>query len=69
MFARENRILFFDECSALADINIKDIFSYLIDSIYDTQVSLIQQGMKTPQELKLRNEDFSPNYEVRQCCY
>ena len=35
MFARENKILFIDECSALADINIKEIFQELIDGIYD----------------------------------
>jgi hypothetical protein len=33
LFARENHLLFIDECSALADIGIKELFQALIDGI------------------------------------
>lgn len=33
MFARDNKLLFIEECSALADINISETFEALIEAI------------------------------------
>ena len=33
LFAKENHLLFLDECSALADIGIKETFSALIEAV------------------------------------
>ena len=33
-FARENSLIFIDECSALADINIHESFQALTEAIY-----------------------------------
>lgn len=53
MFARENHLLFIDECSALADINIKETFEALIEAINKVQTELIRKGIKDKKSLKL----------------
>ena len=34
MFAKENKLIYIDECSALADINIKESIMELVEKIY-----------------------------------
>lgn len=34
LFAKENHLLYIDECSALADINVKEVFNALIEGVY-----------------------------------
>lgn len=46
-FARENKLFYLDECSALADINIKETFLGLINGVYDIQKKLIKEGIKS----------------------
>lgn len=33
LFAKDNRLLYIDECSALADIGIKELFTSLVEGI------------------------------------
>jgi len=44
MFARENRLIFIDECSALADINIKAPIMSFVEAINKVQESLVRSG-------------------------
>ena len=67
-FARVNDLLFVDECSALADINVRESVFGLVKGIYDIQKQLVEQGVKDERELKVREEELSLNFEHR-CCY
>jgi GTPase SAR1 family protein len=67
-FARDNQLFFLDECSALADIMVKDTILGLINGIYCINRSLIEKGIKTENELKCIDEDHSLNFKDR-CCY
>lgn len=68
LFARENHLLFIDECSALADIGIKETFTALIEGIIRVQSELINKGIRDKKSLKLKDEDMSPHFSHR-CCY
>ena len=46
LFAKENHLLFVDECSALADIGIKELFSTLINGVVRVQSELVRKGLK-----------------------
>lgn len=41
-FARENNLLFYDECSALADINVNETVELLVEKIYAVQKELLK---------------------------
>ena len=68
LFARENHLLYIDECSALADIGIKETFQALIEGIIKVQSELIKKGIKDKRSLKLKDEDLSMHFAHR-CCY
>lgn len=68
MFARDNKLLFIEECSALADINISETFEALIEAINRVQTELVKKGIKDSKNLKLQDEDLSMNFAHR-CCY
>lgn len=61
-------MLYIDECSALADIGIKETFAALIEGIVKVQSELIKKGVKDKKSLKLKDEDLSMHFTHR-CCY
>jgi len=67
-FARDNHLLFLEESSALADINISEVFTALIESIMKVQRELFRKGVKSEKSLKLKDEDMSLHFEHR-CCF
>ena len=68
LFSRDNELLWIDECSAIAGINIEETFLALAEKIYSTQMHLIQTGRVNKNSLKLKEADTSRNYQTR-CCY
>ena len=46
MFAKENNLIYIEECSALADIGIRDVFSSLIHAVVRVQSELVRKGLK-----------------------
>jgi hypothetical protein len=68
LFARDNGLVYLGECSAKADINIKNTFQDVTERIYNIQKKLGAQGQKGLNSLKLKDEDTAQNYENR-CCY
>ena len=68
VFARDNNLIYIDECSALADIGINDIFYTLVEGIIKVQTELVNSGIKSKNSLKLKDEDISLHYNHR-CCY
>jgi small GTP-binding protein len=70
LFARENQLLFIDESSALAGINVDETFYALAEGIKRTQLTLVNRGEKPLQSLRLKEEGTSMEYDVRnRCCY
>ena len=67
-FAKDNKLLFIDESSALADINIREVVEELLENIFRVQTYLINKGIKPPNALKLVDEDFA-NTSAHRCCY
>lgn len=68
LFSRDNGLVWIDECSALAGINIDETFLAIAEKIYDTQMYLINAGKVSRSSLKLREADTSRHYQSR-CCY
>ncbi len=62
IFAKENHLLYIDECSALADIGIKDVFSSLIHAVVRVQSELVRKGLKESQALRIKDEDLSMHF-------
>ena len=56
-YARENNLLFMDEMSALADINVGEQIDQLIESINRIQTDLINSGKKKESALKITYEE------------
>jgi Ras family len=46
LFARENKLLYIDECSALAGINVDETFFALAEAIKRAQMLMVQRGEK-----------------------
>ncbi len=46
LFAKENQLLFIDECSALADIGIHELFTTLVNGVVRVQSELVRKGIK-----------------------
>ena len=68
LFCRDQGLVWIDECSALAGINIEETFTAMVEHIHDTQMHLVRAGKVTLKQLKLREIDTSQDYEHR-CCY
>ena len=73
-FAKNNGLIFIDESSALADINIKNVIEILITSnlydnieIYEAQLKLAKDGKKDLKSLKLTYEEMKGT-GVNNCC-
>ena len=77
-FAKENELIFYEESSALADINVKQIVELLLQStyiyiyiihieIYEKQMNLIKEGKKAPDSLKLAFEEETEKPSGK-CC-
>ena len=68
LFAREHKLLYIDECSALAGINIEETFMALAESIKGTQMILVDRGNKPLESLRLKEDATSMEFQSR-CCY
>ena len=55
-------MLYIDECSALADIGISEVFSTLISGVVRVQSELVRKGLKESQALKIKDEDLSMHF-------
>ena len=67
-FAKQHDLFYLDECSALADINVKETIMGLVQGIYNIQTALIDQGLRSENQLKVTDEHMSLHYQHR-CCY
>lgn len=62
LFSRDNGLVWVDECSALAGINIDETFLAATEKVYTTQMQLIRAGKVSKNSLKLREADTSRHY-------
>ena len=70
LFARENELLYIDECSALAGINIEETFISLAETIKRAQMVLVDRGDKHIGALKMNEHGTSMEFDVKnRCCY
>lgn len=70
LFAREHHLLYIDECSALAGINIDETFIALAEAIRGAQMLLVDRGDKNLGALKMKESDTSMEPDVKhRCCY
>lgn len=68
-FARDNHLIFIDESSAMADINVKEVLEALIEAISRVQSELIKKGIKTVHNLKISYEEEMQKETNHRCCY
>ena len=62
MFARDHGLIWIDECSALAGINIDETFMLLAEEIKKAQMSLVEQGVIPLSNLKIKEADTAQHY-------
>ena len=67
-FAEQNGLVFTEESSALADINIREIIESVAQTIYEKQEALVKEGKKDPKSLKLTYEEEAQRAEGKDCC-
>jgi hypothetical protein len=67
-FAKENSLIFLDESSALADINVKEVVETLLESVFRVQSELLKKGMKKLSSLKVSYEEELMK-DAHRCCY
>ena len=55
-------MIWIDECSALAGINIDETFMLLAEEIKKAQMSLVEQGVIPLSNLKIKEADTAQHY-------
>ena len=63
LFSREHNLLYVDECSALAGINIDETFMLLTESIQEAQLQMVREGKKHLSSLKIKEADTAQHFE------
>ena len=63
LFSRDHNLLYVDECSALAGINIDETFMLLAESIQEVQLQMVRDGKKPISSLKIKEADTAQHFE------
>ena len=55
-FSKQRGLLYFGECSAFQNINVRTSIKKLVEEIYTIQTELIKKGIRKPEGLKISIE-------------
>ncbi|CAI2379753.1 unnamed protein product [Moneuplotes crassus] len=67
-YAKRKNCLFYGECSAFQNLNLRKTIEKLCEEIYTTQMECIQKGIKKPEGLKITREEKIYQERRKRCC-